>query len=86
MKRFLYATIGGKLRAMLDVTDYSVDHIERVVEHNYSLGGVHFISDKGISICSSCKVVLGEKEIAAGDISHGMCPECMKKLYPDLCA
>lgn len=38
------------------------------------------------TICSECKKVLGTKECEPeldGMISHGLCKECAKKLYPD---
>ena len=37
-------------------------------------------------ICVSCKKVLGTKECEpelGGMISHGLCKECAKELYPD---
>ena len=38
-------------------------------------------------ICCNCKKFLGTKEVSNldqdGEISHGLCEECFKKLYPD---
>lgn len=35
-----------------------------------------------IVICCNCKKYMGEKE--GTGISHGICEDCIKKLYPDL--
>jgi hypothetical protein len=48
-----------------------------------------------IPICASCKKIRDDKgywnqievyirEHSEAEFSHGICPECMKKLYPDL--
>jgi len=49
-----------------------------------------------IPICASCKKIRDDKGYwnqietyllhhSEAEFSHGICPECMKKLYPDLC-
>jgi len=48
-----------------------------------------------VPICSNCKAIRDQKgqwqpiehyliKHPEADFSHGMCPNCMKKLYPDL--
>ncbi len=48
-----------------------------------------------LPICSSCKKIRDDKgywnqiesyihEHSEAEFSHGICPECMKKLYPDV--
>ena len=48
-----------------------------------------------LPICSSCKKILDDKgywqqiesyvrDHSEAEFSHGICPECAKKLYPDL--
>ncbi len=50
-----------------------------------------------IPICSSCKKIRDDsgqwrqiesyiREKSEAEFSHGLCPECMKKLYPDIYA
>jgi len=49
-----------------------------------------------LPICSSCKKIRDDKgywnqieayirDHSEAEFSHGICPECMKELYPDLC-
>lgn len=35
-----------------------------------------------IVMCCSCKKLMGKKE--GKGVSHGICNDCIKKLYPDL--
>ena len=49
-----------------------------------------------LPICSSCKKIRDDRgywnqievyvrDHSEAEFTHGMCPECMKKLYPDFC-
>ena len=73
MKRFMYATENGIFKGLQDVTDLPVRQIYKSVNALRSFGRDGYISDKGISICCVCKVLLHEAEIPAGQISHGYC-------------
>jgi len=50
-----------------------------------------------LPICASCKKIRDDKgywtqieayirDHSEAEFSHGICPECMKKLYPEYCA
>lgn len=64
-----------------------------IYELNKALSNVKRLSGL-IPICSSCKRIRDDKgywnqidsyirEHSEAEFSHGICPECMKKLYPD---
>lgn len=66
---------------------------ERLIgELQETLGKVQLLSGL-LSICAACKKIRNEdgswetlevyiRERSAADFSHGICPECMKRLYP----
>ena len=67
----------------------SVDELQKALEDNHTLRGI-------IPICSSCKKIRIDKvswqqveqyvsEHSEAKFSHGVCPDCMLRLYPDYC-
>jgi hypothetical protein len=83
--------------AITDVTDHKRAEEEReklIHELQDALGKIKTLSGL-LPICASCKKIRDDKgywsqiEAYIGDHSeaeftHSICPECMKKLYPDL--
>jgi PAS domain S-box-containing protein len=66
-----------------------------IVELQSALAKVKALSGM-LPICSSCKKIRNDKgyweqievyirERSEADFSHGICPECMKSLYPEFC-
>lgn len=64
-----------------------------IAELTDALGKVKLLTGL-LSICSSCKRIRDEeghwermevyiRDRSAADFSHGLCPDCLKKLYPD---
>jgi hypothetical protein len=64
-----------------------------IFELNASLENVKMLSGL-LPICASCKKIRDDKgywnqiesyirDHSEAEFSHGICPECMKKLYPD---
>lgn len=79
-----------------DITERKGEEEEReklIYELNKALSNVKRLSGL-IPICSSCKRIRDDKgywnqidsyirDHSEAEFSHGICPECMKKLYPD---
>jgi len=76
MTRFMYVTEGNKLVGMQDVSDWPIRAVYTANHALQSAGRDGFVSDKGVSICAFCRVIIREVEIPAGQISHGICPAC----------
>ena len=89
---------GGEFTCLIlrDITRRKQSQAERerlITELQEALGKVDLLSGL-LSICSSCKKIRDEegrwqqleiyiRDRSAADFTHGMCPDCMKKLYPD---
>ncbi len=78
--------ISGKKEAELE-REQMIDRLQEALARVKVLSGL-------LSICSSCKKIRDEqgnwemlevyiRDRSAADFSHGLCPECFKKLYPD---
>ncbi|MCX6226524.1 MAG: PAS domain-containing protein, partial [Bacteroidia bacterium] len=81
---------------LTDITDRKRTEEERerlILELNQALSEIKTLSGL-IPICSSCKKIRNDEgyweqvEVYVGkhsdaQFSHGICPECMKKLYPE---
>lgn len=70
------------------------DKLKLISQLQESLAKIKVLSGF-LPICSSCKKIRDDKgywnqielyirEHSSADFSHGICPECAKKLYPDL--
>ena len=97
---FIPFTVTGQEYLLLiasDVTERKKNEYERerlIKELQKALSDVKIL--KGIiPICASCKKIRNDKgyweqieiyinKYSDADFSHGICPECAKKLYPDL--
>ena len=66
-----------------------ITELQSAIEHIKTLRGI-------IPICASCKKIRDDKgywqQVEAyvsrhteAQFSHGVCPDCMKKLYPEFC-
>jgi len=84
--------------SFLDITDRKqaeeererlITELQSAIEHIKTLRGI-------IPICASCKKIRDDKgywqQVEAyvsrhteAQFSHGVCPDCMKKLYPEFC-
>ena len=82
---------GGYIGSCIDITD-SVEARSLVLrEHESEIKRLRGM----LPICSSCKKIRDDKgywnqieiyieDHSDAEFSHGICPECIKKLYPDL--
>ena len=71
-----YIFSGQKLVGLQDVSDYTLADIEKLETAVQGNNRHMAITDKGRAVCVYCQADLGEREIPAGEISHGCCPEC----------
>jgi len=65
------------------------------VEHDFFMAKNEIKTQKGfLPLCASCKKIRDDKgyweqvevyirDHSEAEFSHGICPDCMKKLYPD---
>ena len=78
-----------RLRRLQRELSNSVDELQKALNDIHTLRGI-------IPICSSCKKIRVDKvswqqveqyvsEHSEAKFSHGICPDCMLKLYPDYC-
>lgn len=74
--RFLYVFEGRRLTGIQDVSSWPVRQIDKALTAVESIGRTGEISDKGRAICAVCAADLGEREIPAGQLSHGYCAAC----------
>jgi len=82
---------GGYIGSCIDITD-SVEARRLVLrEHEYEIKRLRGM----LPICSSCKKIRDDKGYwnqiesyisahSEAEFSHGICPDCFKKLYPDV--
>jgi len=84
------------LSSISDITERKGAEVEReklIQELQEALASVKQLSGL-LPICASCKKVRDDKgywtqieayirDRSEAEFSHGLCPECMKKLYPD---
>jgi len=89
--------IAGNIAVMVDITERKRSEEERerlVAELQKALSKVKQLSGL-LPICASCKNIRDDKgywkqmesyirDHSEAEFSHGICPECMKKLYPDI--
>ena len=86
LERTIRYALGRKL--MKEKSDKLVTELQTALENVKKLSGL-------LPICSSCKKIRDDKgywneveefitEHSEADFSHGLCPGCAKKLYPDL--
>ena len=67
-----------KLVAGQNVSNWSIEDVEKAIAALKTIDRTGIVSDKGRSVCCTCSLDLGECEVAAGEISHGYCTECYK--------
>ena len=85
----LYArvNVGRRILAMQAAMAEKVHQLQNTLEHIKTLRGI-------IPICASCKKIRDDKgywnqvevyirDHSDAEFSHGICPECVQKLYPD---
>lgn len=89
--------VAGLIGAILDITERKNAEDEKeklIIQLQEALDKVKLLSGF-IPICSSCKNIRDDKgfwnkmeayisEHSEAEFSHGICPDCAKKLYPDL--
>jgi phosphoserine phosphatase RsbU/P len=79
--------VGRRMLALQDALMEKVAELQRVLEEVKSLRGI-------LPICASCKKIRDDtgywqqveeyvRDHSEAQFSHGICPECMKELYPD---
>ena len=88
--------VGGLIGTILDITDRekaAADKERLIKELQEALDKVKLLSGF-IPICASCKKIRDDKgywqqveeyirEHSEAEFSHGICPDCAKKLYPE---
>ncbi len=86
------------LSSIADITERKMEEMERerlIQELRDALSQVRKLSGM-LPICASCKKIRDDKgywnqieayirDHSEAEFSHGICPECMKKLYPEFC-
>ncbi len=88
----------GELRARIEVGRRMVEMqdalAEKIVELRRALAEIKTLRGS-VPICAGCKKIRDDegfwqqvevyvREHTEAEFSHGLCPECMKKLYPDI--
>jgi sigma-B regulation protein RsbU (phosphoserine phosphatase) len=79
--------VGRRMIEMQDTLARKVNELHQALEQIKTLRGI-------LPICSNCKKIRDDQgywnqvevfihDHTEADFSHGMCPECMKKLYPE---
>lgn len=79
--------VGRRMLALQDALMEKVAELQRALEEVKSLRGI-------LPICASCKKIRDDtgywqqveeyvRDHSEAQFSHGICPECMKELYPD---
>ena len=86
---------GGKILGLLcsaiDITSFkeTIDRLQEALNQVQLLSGL-------LPICASCKKIKDERERwqplegyiqshSEAKFTHGICPDCMRKLYPEYC-
>ena len=75
----MYVMEKGRLVGMQRVGHWSVDEIDRTIAALSFFGRTGEISNKGRTVCMFCRADLGECEVEAGQISHGICKPCFDR-------
>jgi PAS domain S-box-containing protein len=89
-------TIQGLTCSATDITSAKKSLLERerlIAQLQEALEEVKMLSGL-LSICASCKRIMNEREVweplesyiqshSQAKFSHGVCPDCLRKLYPD---
>ena len=60
-----------------DVSHYTNADIEKLEQATLAVGRHVAITDRGRGVCAGCHLDLGEREIAPGLFSHGLCKNCL---------
>jgi len=79
--------VGRRMIEMQDVLASKIEELNRALEEIKTLRGI-------LPICSNCKKIRDDKgywnqvevyvhERTEAEFSHGICPQCMEKLYPE---
>ncbi len=90
-------TVSGLIGAILDITERKRADEERekyISELQQAMSKIKTLSGL-LPICASCKKIRDDKgywnqiesfirDHSEAEFSHGICPECAKKLYPDI--
>jgi len=64
--------------------------MENLLEHINAISSV-MLQKKLVIVCSACKKTLGKEGLwkspfpPESNTTHALCPECTKKMYPELC-
>lgn len=85
---FICGKIVARLKKTQDEKNQLIDHLQQTLKEIKTLQGI-------IPICASCKNIRDDKGFwskvesylkkhSGVQFSHGICPDCAKKLYPDL--
>jgi PAS domain-containing protein len=88
--------IAGLVGAIMDITEIKQAEIEKerlIAQLQGALDNVKLLSGL-LPICASCKKVKDDqgywnqieiyiRDRSEAEFSHGICPDCMKKLYPE---
>jgi DNA-binding response OmpR family regulator len=80
--------VGRRMVEMQDTLNMQLHKLRKAVEHIKTLQGI-------LPICSFCKKIRNDKGYwdqvetyvtnhSNAEFSHGICPDCMKKHYPDI--
>jgi hypothetical protein len=83
----------ASIRALLRIREGEAEREKLIRELQGALAKVKTLSGF-LPICMSCKKIRNDKgyweqvevyirDHSEAEFSHGICPECMKKLYPD---
>jgi hypothetical protein len=85
---FYFSLVGSLLIVFLFVLHFYIE-VQRAHDEVKTLSGL-------LPICSSCKQIRDDKgfwnqvesyihDHSEAEFTHSMCPECLKKYYPDMC-
>ena len=75
--KMLYVTEGGRLVGMQDVSLWTNRAKWKAIIALKSINRDGFVADCGMAVCCICRKLLGFRDIPAGELSHGYCPECL---------
>jgi phosphoserine phosphatase RsbU/P len=82
--------VGRRVVALQDMLASKVHELRQALKEIKTLRGI-------VPICSSCKKIRDDagywqqvevyvRDHTEAEFSHSLCPECIRKLYPDLCS
>ena len=75
--KMLYVTEGGRLVGMQDVSAWTARQKYKATIALQTINRNGFVADCGMAVCCICRKLLGFRDIPAGELSHGYCPECL---------